>query len=81
MTEMLTAKDVQELLQVDRSTVYRMAETGKLPCIKVGKQWRFPADPDSRLDVNTNRCTAAILHLQRHHYNNQCRSSQTMEKP
>ncbi len=43
MTEMLTAKDVQELLQVDRSTVYRMAETGKLPSIKVGKQWRFPA--------------------------------------
>lgn len=43
MTEMLTAKDVQELLKVDRSTVYRMAETGKLPSIKVGKQWRFPA--------------------------------------
>jgi excisionase family DNA binding protein len=43
MTEMLTAKDVQELLQVDRSTVYRMAETGRLPSIKVGKQWRFPA--------------------------------------
>jgi excisionase family DNA binding protein len=43
MTEMLTAKDVQELLQVDRSTVYRMAEAGRLPAIKVGKQWRFPA--------------------------------------
>ena len=43
MTEMLNAKEVQELLQVDRSTVYRMAETGRLPAIKVGKQWRFPA--------------------------------------
>ncbi len=43
MAEMLTAKEVQELLQVDRSTVYRMAEAGKLPAIKVGKQWRFPA--------------------------------------
>ncbi len=43
MAEMLTAKDVQELLQIDRSTVYRMAEAGRLPAIKVGKQWRFPA--------------------------------------
>jgi len=43
MADMLTAKDVQNLLQVDRSTVYRMAEAGRLPAIKVGKQWRFPA--------------------------------------
>ena len=40
---MLTAKDVQELLQVDRSTIYRMAEAGRIPAIKVGKQWRFPS--------------------------------------
>ncbi len=39
---MLTAKDMQDLLQVDRSTIYRMAEAGRLPAIKVGKQWRFP---------------------------------------
>lgn len=44
MTEMLTAKEMQALLQVDRSTIYRMAEAGRLPAIKVGKQWRFPAD-------------------------------------
>lgn len=44
MNNMLTAKDVQQLLQVDRSTVYRMAEDGRLPAVKVGKQWRFPAD-------------------------------------
>lgn len=43
MNEMLTAKEMQELLQVDRSTIYRMAESGRLPAIKVGKQWRFPA--------------------------------------
>ena len=44
MVEMLTAKDIQGLLQVDRSTVYRMAETGRLPAVKVGKQWRFPGN-------------------------------------
>jgi excisionase family DNA binding protein len=44
MNSLLTARDVQQLLQVDRSTVYRMAEDGRLPAVKVGKQWRFPAD-------------------------------------
>jgi excisionase family DNA binding protein len=44
MTDMLTAKDMQALLQVDRSTIYRMVEAGRLPAIKVGKQWRFPGD-------------------------------------
>ena len=40
----LTARDVQELIRVDRSTIYRMAESGRLPAIKVGRQWRFLAD-------------------------------------
>jgi len=39
---MLTSKELQELLQVDRSTIYRMAEAGSLPAVKVGRQWRFP---------------------------------------
>jgi excisionase family DNA binding protein len=42
--ELLTASEVQSILHVDRSTVYRMAESGRLPAIRVGKQWRFPAD-------------------------------------
>ncbi len=44
MSEMLTAKEMQDLLQVNRSTIYRMAEAGQLPAVKVGKQWRFPSD-------------------------------------
>jgi excisionase family DNA binding protein len=44
MVEMLTTKEMQAMLQVDRSTIYRMAEAQQLPAIKVGKQWRFPAD-------------------------------------
>ncbi|MFQ6098002.1 MAG: response regulator [Armatimonadota bacterium] len=41
MEEMLTAKDVAELLQMHITTVYRLAEQGQLPGFKVGKQWRF----------------------------------------
>jgi excisionase family DNA binding protein len=42
MSGMLTSRDLQDLLQVDRSTIYRMAEAGSLPGVKVGRQWRFP---------------------------------------
>jgi excisionase family DNA binding protein len=42
--ELLTARQVQEMLHIDRSTVYRMAGDGRLPSIRVGKQLRFPAD-------------------------------------
>ena len=41
---LLTATEVQELLQIDRSTVYRMAEDGRLHAIRVGRSWRFPAE-------------------------------------
>lgn len=45
---MLTTKDLQQLLHVDRSTIYRMAEAGQLPGVKVGRQWRFPAERINR---------------------------------
>ena len=44
MPTFLTTREVQDLINVDRSTVYRMAEDGRLPAVKVGRQWRFPAD-------------------------------------
>ena len=44
MTNFLTSQEMQDLISVDRSTVYRMAEDGRLPAVKVGRQWRFPAD-------------------------------------
>ena len=40
----LTTRDLQDLIRVDKSTIYRMAEAGRLPAIKVGRQWRFPED-------------------------------------
>ncbi len=48
MADMLTAKDIQDLLHVDRSTVYRMAEAGSIPAMRVGRQWRFPSDQVSQ---------------------------------
>jgi excisionase family DNA binding protein len=50
---MLTAQQVQDLLDVDASTVYRMAGDGRLPAVRIGRQWRFPADAIERLLVPT----------------------------
>ncbi|MEA3337542.1 MAG: PocR ligand-binding domain-containing protein [Chloroflexota bacterium] len=41
MTELLTAKQVQDLLLVDRTTIYRMLKDGRLNGTKIGHQWRF----------------------------------------
>ncbi|MCX7671092.1 MAG: PocR ligand-binding domain-containing protein [Anaerolineae bacterium] len=41
MADLLTTQDVQALLHVDRTTIYRMVESGQLPAMRVGKQWRF----------------------------------------
>jgi excisionase family DNA binding protein len=43
--ELMSARDVESLLGIDKSTVYRMAYDGRLPAIKVGRQWRFLAEP------------------------------------
>jgi excisionase family DNA binding protein len=41
MDELLTTRQVQDLLQVDRTTVYRMLRDGRLTGVKIGHQWRF----------------------------------------
>lgn len=44
MANYLTTRQLQEILQVDRTTIYRMADSGRVPAVKVGNQWRFPSD-------------------------------------
>jgi len=42
MTEdILTIRDVAEYLKVTEKTVYGLAQKRKIPCFKVGGQWRF----------------------------------------
>lgn len=49
MEELLTARQVQEILKVERITIYRMLSDGRLKGIKIGQQWRFQASEVSRL--------------------------------
>lgn len=42
MDDLLTTKELLDLLKIDRTTVYRMLNDGRLSGVKVGGQWRFP---------------------------------------
>ena len=63
---LLSAEEVGRRLGIDVSTVYRMAGDGRLNAIKVGRQWRFPAESipvmgsDSPIDVGTAEAVAAV---------------------
>src|SRR4051812_9220041 len=37
----LTTEDVLDYLQVNLRTVYRLIKAGKIPAVRVGRQWRF----------------------------------------
>jgi excisionase family DNA binding protein len=39
--DILTIKDVAEFLRLPASSVYKLAQDGKIPGVKVGKHWRF----------------------------------------
>jgi excisionase family DNA binding protein len=49
MDDILTARQVQNILKVDRITIYRMLQDGRLKGIKVGAQWRFTRQEVERL--------------------------------
>ena len=38
--KLLTTRELEELLQLDRVTIYRMVKDGELPALRVGGQWR-----------------------------------------
>jgi len=42
--EVLTAKQLAEYFQMDERTIYRLARAGKIPSVKVARQWRFKKD-------------------------------------
>jgi len=45
---LLTTRQLQDLLQVDRITIYRMLSDGRLHGFKVGGQWRFSREAIER---------------------------------
>jgi excisionase family DNA binding protein len=57
----LTTDEVLKYLQVNLRTVYRLIKAGKLPAVRVGRQWRFrKRDVDNWLDSNRPRALRAV---------------------
>jgi excisionase family DNA binding protein len=55
----LTTEEVLEYLQVNLRTVYRLIKAGKIPAVRVGRQWRFrKRDIDAWLDSQRGPRTA-----------------------
>ena len=52
----LTTEELLEYLQVNLRTVYRLIKAGKLPAVRVGRQWRFrKSDLDAWLESERPR--------------------------
>ena len=41
MDVLLTTREVLDMLKVDRITIYRMLQDGRIKGVKIGQQWRF----------------------------------------
>ncbi len=54
-TQLLNARQVANYLQLSVLTIYDWAQKGKLPAIKVGRNWRFRrSDLQAWLDRNSH---------------------------
>jgi excisionase family DNA binding protein len=56
----MTLEELSDYLKIPKSTLYKLAQTGKIPCQKVGRQWRFRKEAidnwlDDRPSVEDNR--------------------------
>jgi excisionase family DNA binding protein len=57
----LTTEEVLAYLQVNLRTVYRLIKAGKIPAVRVGRQWRFRrSDIDAWLDSQRPRGTRSV---------------------
>ncbi|MBI2191990.1 MAG: helix-turn-helix domain-containing protein [Planctomycetes bacterium] len=43
-SSVFTIEDLAEYLKISKSTLYKLAQSGALPGIKVGRHWRFHRD-------------------------------------
>ncbi len=67
----MTTKELQAILCVDRRTIYRLLKEGRLPAVRVGRQWRFHraaietwlVDSSARRQVKTTEATPLSIQV------------------
>ena len=53
--QVLTIEEASKYLRIPLSTLYKLAQDGKIPCQKVGRHWRFRKEAIDRWLENTSR--------------------------
>ncbi len=63
MATLLTAKQVEEILNIDRTTIYRMLKDGRLSGVKIGQHWRFDLSSVEALlrGNSTGKVSASVI--------------------
>jgi len=62
MNDILTAQDLSEYLKITTTTIYKLAQQGKIPCFKIGSEWRFKKDLiDKWLESGADNAPRKIL--------------------
>jgi excisionase family DNA binding protein len=41
MQRLMTIREIADYLRLSKVTVYKMTRQGKIPALKIGKQWRY----------------------------------------
>ena len=58
--QVLTIEEASKYLRIPLSTLYKLAQDGKIPCQKVGRHWRFRKETiDNWLDQKPLNDTAS----------------------
>ena len=53
--EIMTIRETAEYLRISLSSLYKLAQDGRIPCQKVGRHWRFRREAIDRwLETNPN---------------------------
>jgi excisionase family DNA binding protein len=58
--DILTMKEICDLLQVDQSTVYKLVRQGSIPGFRVGSDWRFRRDRIERWMIEQSMGTQRV---------------------
>ena len=46
--DIMTIDEMSDYLRISRSTLYKLAQEGRVPCQKVGRHWRFRREAVNR---------------------------------
>jgi excisionase family DNA binding protein len=62
MEELVTVQEVADYLKMSPQTIYRFAQQGRIPALKVGSRWRFrPADIETWLQQQDDRVPSILV--------------------